>query len=92
MFCSAVELESEATAAAAAVEPVDEVQANITQLFTSIGEIAAEAPLIVYIKVSIIAHVARHSYLLREVTALHRTVMYVIERCLNSVLNGWHAW
>lgn len=89
MFCSAVELESEATAAAAAVEAVDEVQANVTQLFTSIEEIAAEAPLIVYIKVCNKPQVAHSFY--SEVGQQHCAVTNVRGRCLNRELDGMSA-
>ena len=50
MFCSAVDLVLEPEPAGGLERP-DEVRANVTQLFASIQELAAEQPLVVFIKV-----------------------------------------
>ena len=51
MFCAAADLEPESAAAAAAEERPDQLQANTAQLFAAVQELAAEQPLLVFIKV-----------------------------------------
>ena len=46
MFCNAADLEPEGTAGSG-----NEVQANIDQLFDAVEQVAAEQPLLVFIKV-----------------------------------------